>query len=226
MDEQLEPFFRVLDSITRIAAVAQRQLDFELATGFSATKLLRPDERQLSDTFACLLDPAEAHGQGGLFLGQFIEMFGISGVPTDRALCHVAREKGRIDILVEIGSIAPFAIGIENKPWAGDRANQVRCYCHHLAKYFPERWWFGYLSGTGSHPPDHSIEPQMRMGLEAKGRFRTIPFARLGDNSEVSIEDWLMRCAEVCRAERVRWFLRDLLDYVASNFSEEATGHD
>ena len=120
--------------------------------------------------------------------------------------------------LVEIGPKRPFAISIENKPWAGERPNQVFDYCAYLEKHFNERWWFGYLSGRGFPPPEHSLGKKERKDLEAKGQFRTIPFVSLGPANELSLEDWFARCAEVCIAERVRWFLRDMSDYIGGGF--------
>jgi hypothetical protein len=218
MTEELATFFDALGNVARVAANAQRELDRELATNFSATKLLQPDEKRLSDTIACLLDPAQAHGQGSGFLDLFIEMFKIP-CPPDRTRCRVAREQDRLDILVEIGSGKPFVIGIENKPRAGYPHGQVCRYCDYLEKYFRGQWWFGYLSGNGRPPPDDSIKVGKRRDLEANGRFRTIPFARSDPANEFSIEDWLARCAERCIAERVRWFLRDMQDYVGTKFT-------
>ena len=149
MTEELATFFGALGNVARVAADAQRQLDRELATSFSATKLFRPNENRLSDIIACLLDPVEAHGQGSRFLDLFVEMFKIPCVTTESTRCRVAREQARLDILVEIGSSKPFGIGIENKPWAGGRDNQVDDYCDYLERYFPGRWWFGYFSGDG-----------------------------------------------------------------------------
>jgi hypothetical protein len=219
MNEQLQGFFDTIGTISRVATNAQRRLDRELATGFNATTLLQPKELRLSDTIACLLDPAAAHGQECVFLDEFITMFNVHGVPADRRNCRVAREEAHLDVLIEIGSIKPFGIGIENKPWAGDGANQVSGYCDYLERHFRGQWWFGYLSGNGLPPSEYSIEPSKRECLELNGRFRTIPFARSPD--ELSIEDWLTGCVKVCKAERVRWFLRDMLDYVGINFAKE-----
>lgn len=141
--------------------------------------------------------------------------------PPDRARCRVAREQGRLDILVEIGFGKPFAIGIENKPWAGDQIKQVERYCDYLEKNFPGQWWFGYLSGSGGPPPDHSICAKMRKDLEDKGQFQTIPFARSHHADEYSsIEDWLALSVKECIAERVRWFLRDMQGYVRAKFAD------
>jgi hypothetical protein len=111
----------------------------------------------------------------------------------------------------------PFAIGIENKPWADDQIKQVERYCDYLEKTFQGQWWFGYLSGSGGPPP--SICSKMRKDLEDKGKFRTIPFVRSDPANELSIEGWLARCAERRVAERVRWFLRDMRDYVGTTFT-------
>jgi PD-(D/E)XK nuclease superfamily len=213
MSEQLATFFGALGNVARVAADTQRRLDRELATNFSVTKLFRPDENRLSDAIACLLNPSEADGQDSRFLDLFIKMFIKIPCTIDLTRCHVAREQGHLDILVEIGFGKPFAIGIENKPWAGSRPNQVRDYCNYLENQFSEQWWFGYLSGNGRPPPDHSICDNTRKDHERKGRFRTIPFARShrADESSIedcSIEDWLALCVKECMAERVRWFLR------------------
>ena len=219
MTDHLETFFSALENVSRVAAEAQRILDRELAAEFSAIKLLRPDENRLSDSIACLLDPSEAHGQGSLFLDLFVNMFEIPCINTDDARCRVAREQGRLDILVEIGWRKPFGVGIENKPRAGSRDNQVLDHCVYLQKQFPERWWFAYLSGNGNPPPEHSIKGELRKCHEQKRRFRTIPYVRRDRADEFSVEEWLARCVEVCIAERVKWFLRDLLDYVRRNFN-------
>lgn len=217
MTEQLVTFFGALKNITRVTADAQRQLDREIAPNFFVMKLLQPDENRLSDIIACLLDPAQTHGQGSLFFDRFVEMFKIPC--PDHARRHVARELNRLDILVEIGWEKRFGIGIENKPRAADQVNQVDRYCEYLENCFPEQWWFGYLSGNGRPPPEHSIRAEKRKDYEANGRFRTIPFARSDRADEFSIEDWLARCVEVCVAERVRWFLRDMLNYVGTTFT-------
>ena len=219
MTEGLATFFGALGNIARVAADAQRRLDRELATNFSATKLLQPKEILLSDIIACLFDPAEVHGQGSRFLDLFIKTFEVPCDVTDNTRCRVAREQGHLDVLVEIGWSKPFAIGIENKPWAGDRRNQIRDYCDYLEKYFSGRWWFGYLSGSGTPPPEHSLKAATREEFEQNGRFRTIPFVRSDRVNDYSIQDWFTRCSEACIAERVRWFLRDLSDYIEPNFA-------
>jgi hypothetical protein len=219
MTEGLATFFGALGKITHVAAEAQRRLDRELATNFNVTTLFQPHEIRLSDIIACLLDPAEVHGQGDRFLNLFIEMFSIPcTVPISRG-CRVGRERGRLDVLVEINSSKPFAIGIENKPWADHQPDQVLRYCDYLERYFPDQWWFGYFSGTGAPPPNHSLREDKRRVFEEKGKFRTIPFVRSNRAFEYSIENWVTRCSEVCIAERVRWFLRDISSYFESTFT-------
>jgi hypothetical protein len=217
----LGAFFRGLNHVVKVAAEAQLRIDRELATGFCGLQLLQPNEHRLSDLTAFLLNPSGAHGQGCTFLEVFIETFEIQGVRPERANCHVRREwptdAGFLDILVQLGSPQPFAIGIENKPFAGDREAQVKGYCDNLERRFPQQWWFAYLSGNGQPPSDYSIPEARRNQLKAEGRYRTIPFARTLDSREPSIEDWLARCVERCQAERIRWFLRDFLQYIRTN---------
>lgn len=225
MTRELVTFFEALGNVVRIGADAQRQLDRQLATDFNATRLLQPNELRLSDIIACLLDPSATHGQGKLFLSRFIEIFEINCPAIDCPAIHdqqifVYRERANLDIIVEIGSgsSTAFAIGIENKPWAVDGNKQVCRYFNYLEKCFPGTWWFGYLSGNGLPPEEHSISKNKREEYELGGRFRTISFAPSVRSPTLSLTDWFERCAEVCIAERVRWFLRDVANYVSNDF--------
>jgi hypothetical protein len=228
MTNQLKTFFEALSNLVRASAEAQRQLDRELATGFSATRLLQPKELRISDIIACLLDPNDNHGQGDIFLSLLIDMFDINCSTIDDQRIFVYRERANLDVMVEIGSDSStaFAIGLENKPWAGDGNKQVCRYCTYLEARFPGRWWFGYLSGKGLPPSEQSISRKKREEYELAGRFRTIPFARSVPSPFVrsalsgamSLTDWFERSAEVCVAERVRWFLRDVANYISHDF--------
>lgn len=92
-----------------------------------------------SDIIRFLLDPKENHGEGNLFLSEFIAMLNrkgcdISAINYEDA--DVVREKGRIDVLVYSDS-SKRAIVIENKiNNAGDMQRQLpRYYDYVSTKY-------------------------------------------------------------------------------------------
>ena len=71
--------------------------------------------------------------------------------------------------------------------------------------------WILYLSGNGNAP---ETLPEKGKGRE---RCLTMPY-RTRDGKPPSVENWIRRCGEQCEAERVRWFLKDFLEYVEGNF--------
>ena len=66
-----------------------------------------------------------------------------------------------------------------------------------------------YLSGDGSRP----------VSLQGYGNTncRTVPY-RESKGESPSVENWLRECWKECEAERVRWFLKDLLAYIQRHF--------
>src|SRR4051812_36234492 len=123
------PVDTLLHSLTthRIAfAAAQRLYAQRLAPDFNVFDFIAPDELRLSAILAWLLDPAGSHGQGALFLAEFLREIGLPWLDEDLALARVAVEAGtdvgrRIDVLVRL----PGAVlAIENKPFAADQPRQ------------------------------------------------------------------------------------------------------
>jgi hypothetical protein len=223
--QALHSVFIGLKQVVQIAHSAQARLDRELATNFSAVRALKLGETALSRVIAFLLDPNETHGQGTRFLKGFLDILALPNGPTVLDKCSVAPEHltssgRRIDIVIWIGD---FVIGIENKPFAADLDDQVNHYCEYLAERYRDRWAMVYLSGVGQPPPPHSITDEARERLREQGRLRMLSYARPledppGEFPRVrSLTEWLTGCIKVCEAERVKWFLRDFLDYVQTD---------
>ena len=152
---------------------------------------------------------------------------------------------GFVDLVVEL----PHNrwIGIENKPWAFDQEEQVPKYLYALLEEAGRRQSVGvernvlvlYLSGNGSDPDLDVASPRNRkfnLHPEAKKRIRslneggkywrnwlTVPYRQR--YLVPSVEGWLKRCYVECEADRVRRFLRDLLDYIRNNFRFTPQGH-
>ena len=228
----LQDFFASFGPTVDIARRAQAELDRRAATRFSLFDFFYERETDLSRIFGGLLDPGGAHGQGEVFLRLFLDE--VQTVLNEKVRsrfqnwnlrdCQVHLEHrtdgGRsIDIVLRMPGNA--WIGIENKPWAGEQQNQVRDYLKYLRSRAGQEndtdALLIYLSGDGKRPktlPDESEEWM---------RCPTLPY-RDDEHGSPSLENWVKKCRMECEAERVRWFLTDLLEYIRKWFEPADVG--
>lgn len=184
-----------------------------LAPDFNAIRFLRNDEHGLSTILASLLDPKGDHGQGRLFLARFIERHW-SGTTLDCDGAQVRLEsptsaQRRIDIVVRFGDGA--VLGIESKLCgASDSHRQVADYLNHLAELASGPHRLFYVTPQADRRPAKSSIP-----LEAMQQ--AIADGRLLCLSANDLAEWLGDCIGACRAERVRAFLGDLIDYLTTD---------
>jgi hypothetical protein len=127
------PLESLLDTLTdrRAAFETDRRVEARRkAPEFTVFDFIRPGGLQLSEIHASLLAPSGAHGQGVLFLPEFLNELNLDWPAVDLEAASVevealTFERRRIDIVIRIpGAI----IGIENKPFAADQRNQVADY--------------------------------------------------------------------------------------------------
>ena len=230
----LQAFFTGLGPAVRIAQRAQADLDRRAATRFSLFDFFHERERDFSRVFGGLLDPGGTHGQGDTFLRLFLAEIrevldgDVHGCLPARNLRdsrvyleHHTDTRRSIDIVIRVPG--DTWIGIENKPWAGEQPNQVSDYLEYLRTRAagPETdpdAWLVYLSGDGKRPETLPDDPEGRM------RCPTLPY-RGAERRSPSVENWVEKCRTECEAERVRWFLTDLLAYIRKWFEPaETTG--
>ena len=214
-EARLAAFFAGLGPVVEVARRAQAVLDRRVAPQFSVFDYFKERETDLSRAFGGLLDPAGTHGQGDVFLRLFLdeihelrEDFPYSDTRGCKAHLEYSTNNGRIDIVLEMPGNR--WIGIENKPWAVDQPNQIEKYMRALQSK-EEAPWILYLSGKGNAPETLPENEQ------DKKRCLTMPY-RTRDGKSPSLENWIRRCGKQCEAERVRWFLKDFLEYIEGNF--------
>lgn len=222
----LRAFFIGLGPAVRIAQRAQAQLDRRVATRFSLFDFFHVQETDLSRVFRDLLDPRGTHGQGDTFLHLFLDEireilddevrghFPAGDLRDSRVNLEHHTDMGRsIDIVVRVRR--DTWIGIENKPWAAEQPNQVSDYLRYLQTIAgPETHpdaWLVYLSGDGNLPETLPDDPENRMFCP------TLPY-RGAERGSPSLENWVEKCLTECEAERVRWFLTDLIEYIRKWF--------
>ena len=63
-----------------------------------------------------------------------------------------------------------------------------------------------YLSNSGTHPSENSINPNTRATEEDAGNFRSIGYSEL--------IDWLKDCRRECQSDRINSFLAEFIDYI------------
>ena len=229
----LQAFFTGLGPAVRIAQRAQAELDRRAATRFSLFDFFHERETDLSRVFGGLLDPGGTHGQGDTFLRLFLDevrevldgevhgRFPAGNFGGSRVYLEHHTDTGRsIDIVVRVRG--DTWIGIENKPWAREQHDQVSDYLKYLRTRAGQETdpdaWLVYLSGDGKPPGTRPDDPKARMHCP------TLPY-RGAQPGSPSLENWVEKCRIECEAERVRWFLTDLLEYIRKWFEPaEPTG--
>ena len=214
-EADLRAFFAGLAPAISVAVEAQRRLDRVAATKFSVFHYFKENENLVSGIFADLLRPDGSHGQGVAFLRLFLEEIDRGGKASIRGSAdYVSLERcavyteyptfagRRIDIVLKLDG---KWIGIENKPWAGEQEDQLQHYLKFLQWQDAEACVL-YLSGRGGHAGT----------IKDVDHYLTIPYGRTQEGP--SVAHWVAECHRRCDAENVRWFLKDLLKYIGSNF--------
>lgn len=208
---EVEAFFGNLRYRLGIWDRVKGDVDVRLAGDFNVFDYVDPKEPLLSRIIADLLDPAGKHGQRSAFLRAFVRMvaprgdypFEVATVTCESQTTHIRSARRRIDIKIDFGGA--FGIGIENKPWAEEQIQQLADYRDQLEREFGGRFILVYLTRSEDLPTSISLE-DIEM-LRSEGRFHLITF-------QGQLSEWLAECVKEAQADKVRWFLSDLLDYI------------
>src|SRR5438552_2473311 len=184
------------------------EINLYLANRFNVFNYVSPDESKLSDIIRDLLDPQGDHGQGDLFLNIFlrllkpdaVKMIGRCAVNREELTRYATNTQRRIDLLLELDG---FGIGIENKPWAGEQPGWVKDYSDHLSRRFNGNYLLVFLTRTNREPS----KDDARACKELANNFKTIYY-------EQEFKYWLEESSRNCRADKVRRFVTDFIEYV------------
>lgn len=220
---------RLLSEVTprlQAARRVERELDRHLSRRFNVFKYLRTDELGLSRVIADLLDPDAEHGQGTLFLREFLE-----SIPESRDVSQSIRTDAsnpikvvterliprgrRIDVSVEIPiEDGLYCLAIENKPYADDQDRQIADYLRFLNQRYGERFLLVYLPPHEREPSESSVTTDE---LEEWGeRFQVMPYS----GGDYSLADWVAACRKICEAEKLNWFLSQAEIFARQRFGE------
>lgn len=205
---------------------AQQRFARQLAPDFRLFDFLRTDEYGLSRCLTALLDTRCDRSEGWGYHGQaelYLELFlsALWGEDTPRPawlnasqLKCVQMEKvldaqRRLDIYVEFEQ---GAIGIENKPWAGDQWKQLTDYANWLSRASPEgNFMLVFLSNRD--PSEDSISEGARAKLEEDSRYARLDYSQ--------VIDWLQAGAEKTQSLTVRLFIEQLILFVRLSINQE-----
>ena len=215
LKQETRRFFEGAKQGLAIWRQATANLDLHLARRFTFFYFIDLDENRMSDVFAYLLNPDETHGQGELFLREFLSDVPLKWLPeSDWSRVSIGREvitsrienwNRRIDIEIAFQIANSWAaIAIENKPWAGDQDRQLSDYARHLESMYEGRFKLIYLTPKGEEPSEASISPEERKKRKDENQLDCASI-----RNWASDKGWLQRAESKVKAERVRWFVSD-----------------
>lgn len=170
---------------------------------FDALRIARVEIRH-SNFLAWLLDPAESHGQGSLFLNAVlmdllrqapVEQRPLSPVELDGEELRgveIRREWRYIDLLISCKEPA-FVVAVENKVGSGEHGDQLARYQKTVAENFPGRNpMFVYLTTDGDEASEDGWVPYAYADVHrVLGRVRSMHGAMIGDDVLAFIDHYL-----------------------------------
>jgi len=183
----------------------------QLAYDFNTLNFFNPGENKITEILSFFLNPREAHGQGDLFLNEFLKTINRSDIDFNSVSIHteyLITNNRRIDLFMELSD---FIIAIENKIWAIDQPNQLNDYSAFLERESNGKYLLLYLNPYKTNPSQHSIDVVLRDKLESENKFKIISYTT--EITEI-LNSWIA----VCEADNVAFFLKQLKLYFKTKF--------
>jgi len=188
-----------------------------LAKSFNLIKLLNPtnEENKFSDIIKLLLDPNGEHAQGDIFLKLFFKTVlklrnnQIDNFPLDHLSlkeAKILREKSmetkRVDLLIDSKNKNLPVIALENKIWAPETKEQLKKYFEYLKSKY-KNFILIFLTPYGR---------QAKTAPETKEQLKKYFECSYKD----LLKPWLKECLKECKAEKVKFFIQDFIDWIDS----------
>ena len=226
---QEQEFVKTFIKFQSINEKVKNQINQELGSAFSVFQYINFNEVNMSTIFKDLLDPKGTHGQGSLFLDEFLEILKrkLNNHPilSDRdlpafskyfsavteALTYGIDTNRRIDILLKWGQ--DFAIAIENKPYAIDQENQLSDYSKHLSKIFKENYILIYLSRKGKEIREDNF-PKLELDKHIDNK----QFVHLYFEDVI---EWLENSINKVESSKIKHFIKDLIKQIKIDVKQE-----
>jgi hypothetical protein len=209
-----------LDEMTPILEKAERNEEQQRRCRGSAFHIadyaVRGYEVPLNRILGDLLAPRGPHGQREQFLQIFLELVAPDLLVGEThnwvvRLNHPTTAGRYVDLA--LFSKNEIAVYIESKPWAVEGDDQLEDYANDLLSLRHNHKRLLFLPGTALRKPQTLT--QKTRDLLGK-QFISVPFQY--SDTEPSIVQWLELCALASEADIVRLFIRDLAEYLRSQF--------
>jgi hypothetical protein len=208
---KIEQLLNVVKSRIEAHNNFKNQYDKQLAFDFSLFNFFSTGENKISQILAYFLDEKQNHGQGNLFLNEFVKQFYNKEVDITNSINICEKpitNNRRIDVYIELKG---FTIAIENKIWADDQVNQLKDYATFLDNKTKGNYLLLYLNPYGQEPTTKSIDELLKQELKEKGKLQVINYK----NDIINlINNWLI----VCEAENVTNFLKEFKKHLEIKF--------
>lgn len=214
MEEQLSRLRTMLltvksqyDSHLKFKSVYNQQLAFD----FSLFHFFSIGENKISEILAHFLDVKGNHGQGDLFLKEFLSSLQLekSEFIQKKITCEkVLTNQRRMDIYLELNHLT---ICIENKLWALDQHNQLFDYHNYLNHVTKGNYLLIYLTPYRKDPDESSINKKLKNELIGQNKIRL-----LGYKQDIIplLNQWIAKC----EADNVTYFLKEFKKYLEIKF--------
>lgn len=183
----------------------------QLALDFSLFQFFSIGENKISQVLAFFLDVHQNHGQGDIFLKEFVKTFYERKIEINQLenVCEkVITKNRRIDIYIRLRELT---IAIENKIWADDQSNQLKDYSKFLDSKSQGNYLLLYLNPYGLEPKDKSIDKRLKESLINQNKLKIIGYKQ---DIIPLINKWLV----ACEADNVSHFLKEFKKYLEIKF--------
>lgn len=189
----------------------KKEYNRQLALDFSLFQFFSVGENKISQVLAYFLDVNQNHGQGDLFLSEFLNVFTDKEIEIEQIanVCEkIITNKRRLDVYIKLKELT---IGIENKVWADDQNNQLKDYSEYLEKNMNGNYVLFYLNPYGTAPKLKSIDKELSQKLYKENKLKVIGYKQ---DLIPLINTWLINC----EADNVSYFLKEFKKYLEVKF--------